>query len=92
MKKLLAAVALATLIAVPAFAATPHARTVAPQARHLYMYAPGELAPSQAAGGQSRDAAMRDCNAAASKWSNSAWETTQLATYGTCMTEHGQTP
>lgn len=89
MKKLFAAVVLATLVAAPAFAATPHAHAVQPN-RPLYMYAPGEAGNAQT--GASRDAVMRDCNIAASKWSNSAWETTQAATYGTCMTEHGQQP
>jgi hypothetical protein len=53
--------------------------------RQLYMYAP------QGAGG-ARAAAMQECNAIAAKFSNSAWETAQLAAYGTCMTEHGQQP
>jgi hypothetical protein len=39
-----------------------------------------------------RDAALRTCNAQAQKYSESAWETTKFAVYGTCMTEHGQMP
>jgi|HubBroStandDraft_6_1064221.scaffolds.fasta_scaffold578883_2 hypothetical protein len=85
MKKLFTALALATLIATPAFAATSQ-HQAAPSTRQLYMYAPG--------GGDdaARNAAMQECNAEAAKWSNSSWETTQLAVYGTCMTEHGQRP
>jgi hypothetical protein len=86
MKKLLTAIALTVLVATPSFAATVHHQ--APQStRHLYMYAPGGGTTDNG-----REAAMRECNAAASKWSNSTWETTQLATYGSCMTAHGQQP
>jgi hypothetical protein len=84
MKKFLTTLALAAAIATPALAATSHHQTT-PSTRHLYMYAPGEA-------GDARAAAMQECNAAANKWSNSAWETTQFATYGTCMAEHGQQP
>jgi hypothetical protein len=85
MKKLFTALALATLLATPAFAATSQHHQAAPSTRQLYMYAPG-------GGDAARSAAMQECNAQASKWSNSTWETTQLATYGTCMAEHGQQP
>jgi hypothetical protein len=84
MKKFFTAIALATMIATPAFAATTHHQAGQPT-RQLYMYAP------QGAGG-ARAAAMQECNAIAAKFSNSAWETAQLAAYGTCMTEHGQQP
>jgi hypothetical protein len=85
MKKLFTALALATLIATPAFAATGH-QQAAPSTRQLYLYAPG--GSSDAA----RTAAMRECNAAAAKWSTSAWQTAQLAAYGTCMAAHGRQP
>jgi hypothetical protein len=84
MKKLFTALALATLIATPAFAATSR-HQAAPSTRQLYMYAPG-------GNDAARSAAMQECNNEASKWSNSSWETTQLATYGACMTTHGQQP
>jgi hypothetical protein len=84
MKKLLTAIALATAIATPAFAAANHHQTTQ-SPRQLYMYAP-EVS------GDARAAAMRDCNLQAQKWSMSAWETTQFAAYGTCMAEHGQEP
>jgi hypothetical protein len=84
MKKFFTAIALATMIATPAFAATPH-HQAGQSTRQLYMYAP------QGAAG-ARAAAMQECNAIAAKFSNSAWETAQLAAYGTCMTEHGQQP
>ncbi len=64
--------------------------------RRLYLYAPSgveQAEPGQAVapGGESaRDAAIHDCSVKANKWSNSGWETTQLAVYGTCMAEHGQ--
>jgi len=37
-----------------------------------------------------RLAAIRECCIEAGKFSTSAWQTTQLATYRTCMAEHGQ--
>jgi hypothetical protein len=83
MKKMLIAVGLATLIATPAFAAASHHQSATP--RQLYMYAPGGADGA-------RDAAMQECNIQAQKWSNAAWESTQSAVYGTCMTEHGQQP
>jgi hypothetical protein len=92
MKKLLTAIALAGLIATPAFAASSHHQTTL-SARPLYMYAPGpsgDYAPAQS--GDARADALRECNEAAGKWSEQAWESTQSAVYGTCMTEHGQQP
>jgi hypothetical protein len=84
MKKLFMALALATAMATPAFAATGHHNS-APSTHRLYMYAPEGL-------DNARNAAMQECNALAEKWSNSSWETTQLATYGSCMAQHGQRP
>jgi hypothetical protein len=84
MKKLFTAIALATMIATPAFAATTH-HQARQSARQLYMYAPQD--PSGA-----RAAAMEECNAEASKFSSAAWQTAQFAAYGTCMTAHGQQP
>lgn len=84
MKKLLAAIALATMIATPALAATTH-HQAGQSTRPLYMYAPQDASGARAA-------AMQACNALAAQFSNSAWETAQLAAYGTCMTEHGQQP
>jgi hypothetical protein len=84
MKKLFTAIALATMIATPAFAATTH-HQAGQSTRQLYMYAPQD--PTGA-----RAAAMQECNAIASKFSDAAWETAQFAAYGTCMTAHGQQP
>lgn len=39
-----------------------------------------------------RDAALRECNDAAQKYSDSSWESTKSAVYATCMTNHGQMP
>lgn len=41
---------------------------------------------------EGRAQTMHDCNMKAQPYSFSTWETTQFAVYGTCMTEHGQTP
>ena len=76
-------------------AATTH--KVAP--KHLYMNAPDPnnqsksgAARDPAKSGDARDAAIRECSGAASKWSNRDWQTTQAATYAGCMTNHGQIP
>ena len=99
MKKILIAAALALFAASPAFAATAHHH----QTRHmvqqtlqssprLYMYAPTpSVAPPLTMDG-ARAQALEQCSAAANKWSNSSWETTQLATFGACMSAHGQQP
>jgi hypothetical protein len=84
MKKLFTAIAFATLIATPAFAAASH-HQAAQSSRPLYMYAPIDS-------GAARNAALQECNIAASKWGMAGWESTQMATYGTCMAEHGQQP
>jgi hypothetical protein len=84
MKKLLTAIALATLIATPTLAATVH-HPAAASSRPLYMYAPE-------GGSAGRDAAIHDCSVVAAKLSNSSWQTAQFAAYGTCMTERGQLP
>jgi hypothetical protein len=60
------------------------------------MYAPSGLeqtqpsAPATPTGETAREAALHDCSVKASKWSFSAWETTQLAVYRDCMTAHDQ--
>jgi hypothetical protein len=89
MKKILTAIALATLLATPAFAATRHqtAHTQLQQSSpRLFMYAPGGIS------NPGRDAALHECSVLASQLSNSAWQTAQFAQYGTCMAEHGQQP
>lgn len=62
--------------AVPAFAAPPGSS--------------GEQQSPTAVPSSARGAAIRDCSMKASKWSNSAWENTQILTYGSCMAGHGQ--
>jgi len=84
MKKLFTTIALATMIATPAFAATTH-HQAGQSTRQLYMYAPQDP-------GDARAAAMQECNAEASQFSNGAWQAAQFAAYGTCMTAHGQQP
>jgi hypothetical protein len=84
MKKLMAAIALTTVLATPAFAATVHHRA-AQSTRPLYMYAPNSA-------NEARDAAIHECSVEASKFSNSSWETAQFAAYGTCMAAKGQQP
>jgi hypothetical protein len=72
---------------------TPHRA----DSRRLYLYAPSGLEQNEATPGgatavpsEARDAAIHDCSTKANKWSSSGWQTTQLAVYGTCMSEHGQ--
>jgi hypothetical protein len=94
MKKIFTAVVLATLIATPAFAAMRHHQLAHSPAQQLqasppiFMYAPDPPGISDPA----RDSALHECSVLAGKFSNSSWQTTQFAQYGTCMTEHGQQP
>jgi hypothetical protein len=73
-----------------------HTRRLYMHTRRLYLYAPSGLEQNQSAaiaspsGDTSRVAALHDCSVAASKWSFSAWQSTQLAVYRDCMTAHGQ--
>jgi hypothetical protein len=79
--------ALGTIGAAPAQAAVHHAKhhRVVSSPAQLQMYAPDAM-------NAERSKAVQECNADAAKWSNNTWESTQLAAYGTCMTEHGQIP
>lgn len=89
----------------PATQATQHhpMRPAHRPARPLYLYAPSGVEQNamsprgpergQAAaptGESARDAAIHECSEKANKWGFSAWQTTQYAAYGTCMSEHGQ--
>ena len=40
----------------------------------------------------SRDAALRECNAAVAPWNNRDWQSMQIIRYNGCMYEHGQMP
>jgi hypothetical protein len=91
------ALAVAALGATPAFAtdatstATHHHHRAAQSTRSLHMEVRQTGgAPARTESG--REAAVRECSNAASNYSNSAWQTTQFASYGTCMSQHGQTP
>jgi hypothetical protein len=79
MKHFLTIVSLLTAITTPALAATVHLGA-AQSSQQLYMSALGAT----------RDGAVRECTAEASKYSDAAWETTKSAVYATCMAEHGQ--
>jgi hypothetical protein len=91
-----AALAIGLALIGPASAAPPthssHRHSVVTQPGALYMYAPGVLNIGPAGPDMARDQAIHDCSTQASKWSFSAWQSTQLAVYGTCMSEHGQLP
>jgi len=100
-KYLAAALALAALVTVggaPAAAATQHHHHRAAQSLSgLHMYAGQPLDRHDQVLGEmpmneSRAQAMHDCNMKAQPYSFSTWQTAQFAVYGSCMTEHGQTP
>lgn len=64
--------------------------------RHLMMMAvpqPQQTArdPQQTADSP-RDAALRECNDAARKYTERDWQTLSAGTYAGCMTSHGQIP
>ena len=74
------AVVAATVFALPASAAPP--RSDAERQQQQPGFTPDDP----------RDAAVHDCSVEASKWGMSTWQSTQIITYGECMTEHGQPP
>ena len=89
--------ALATAGAAPAIAATQHHHHRAAHLNGLHMYAGESLAQHDQVLGEmpmneSRAQAMHDCNMKAQPYNFSTWQTAQFAIYGSCMTEHGQTP
>jgi hypothetical protein len=86
----LAVAAFATVGAAPALARHHHYHH--PIHRILNSYYQPSNDPGEVHSSPERDAALRECNTQAQKYSNSAWETTQFAVYGTCMSEHGQIP
>jgi hypothetical protein len=80
----------------PALAATHHHRAVQ-STRGLQMYAGesfdrGDDMMGDAHIDEARAAALHTCSVEASKYNFSTWQTTQFATFGTCMVEHGQQP
>lgn len=95
-----AALAVTALVATgtPALATTHHHHHRAAQSLHgLHMYAGESLDQHDQVLGampmtESRAQAMHDCNMKAQPYSFSTWQTAQFSVYGTCMTEHGQTP
>ena len=99
MKKLLIAAALTMLTAAPALAATVHHREGTQSSQQLlqssprlYMYAPTAPLAQPLTMDGARSQALQECSTMAGKWSSSSWQTTQLATYGSCMAAHGQRP
>jgi hypothetical protein len=96
-----AALALAALAAAgtPTLAATRHHHhhVTAQSVKGLHMYAGESLDQHDQVLGampmsESRAQAMHDCNMKAQPYNFSTWQTAQFSVYGTCMTEHGQTP
>lgn len=76
----------AMLAALLVTAASAPALAAPPETVHRATRAAGEAVS------QARDAAIHDCSVAASKWSFSSWQSTQIITYEDCMAEHGQMP
>jgi hypothetical protein len=91
-----AALAIGVALIGPASAApqahSSHRDAVVRKPGALYMYAPGVLNIAPTGPDMARSEAIHDCSTQASKWSFSTWQSTQLAVYGTCMSEHGQVP
>ena len=81
MKMLVAAVALATLVATPAFAQS---------------YQPSRLdRPTVGANGEvhvsaARAAALRECSAVAAQYPEYEWGNMEIYQYRACMAEHGE--
>jgi len=45
---------------------------------------------TQEHGGAARSTVINACNAEATKWRYSDWQTAQITVYRNCMTDHGQ--
>jgi hypothetical protein len=82
----------------PALAATHHHHHRAAQSLGgLHMYAGESLNQHDPVLGampmnDARAQALHDCSMKAQPYNFSTWQTMQFSVYGTCMTEHGQTP
>jgi len=79
MKMLLAAAAVATLIASPAFAWSPHSLA------RPWVGTQGQIEISAA-----RAAALRECSAIAAQYPEYEWGNMEIYQYRACMAEHGQ--
>jgi hypothetical protein len=54
-------------------------------------FAPSSFAQRGEGGsGAARESALRECNAAAAKYTDHGWETMKIDSYRACMAAHGQ--
>jgi hypothetical protein len=81
----LAVSALATLGAAPTFAASSH------QSGNSDVFA-NDVDTGGVPISAKRAAALHECSLAASKYSFSTWQETQIEVYGECMANHGEVP
>jgi hypothetical protein len=92
------ALAALAIAGAPASAAVHHHhRHVAQSLAGLHMYAGQSLDQHDPVLGampmnDARAQALHDCSMKAQPYNFSTWQTMQFSVYGTCMTEHGQTP
>lgn len=88
-------IALTTTATTPVLATTPHHHRTVHAARQVHTVVDAVDPEEDFSGpqiGAARAAAIQACSVTSEKYSNSTWQTTQFAAYGTCMTEHGQLP
>ena len=95
MKTFIAALALATVLASPAFAQSSELLAAPAQSARTSPYsAYNAVTPfgSPAAGitNAAREAAIRHCNAAAAGFKENTWGSMQVQQYRSCMAQHGQ--
>jgi hypothetical protein len=123
MKKLIFAVAFASIVASPALAqsynpdvgsgniaqstyapaAPPQSYAEAPfghargaqagrqdNARSAFAALPPSSVPTDSRAGSSRTSALRECSAAASKYTETTWGNMEVHQFRTCMVQHGQ--
>jgi hypothetical protein len=81
MKKMLAAVALVTLVATPALAQPYHSHRL----DRPWVGRNGQVEISAA-----RAAALRECSAIEAQWPEYEWGNMEIYQYRACMNEHGQ--
>ena len=89
MKTYMMAAALAVLVAAPAFAQTGGPRTGAQPFQAFGAVTPFGV-PGQMHMDAARQAAIRECNAAAAKWYPTRDSNISFQQYRMCMAQHGQ--
>lgn len=86
MSKIIAAVALSALLAIPTLAQAREGYRANAQAPNPS----GDMSVNSTRMSPARSQALRDCTALEQKWDQRTWGSQQLDVYRECMAQHGQ--